>query len=34
VRTPLVERQITAQGPAGRSFTGAPLVMDQGWTAR
>jgi 3-hydroxybutyrate dehydrogenase len=21
-------------GPAGRSFTGAPVVMDQGWTAR
>ncbi|MDP9386291.1 MAG: SDR family oxidoreductase [Actinomycetota bacterium] len=73
VRTPLVERQISAQaevhgisngkvleevilaphavkrliepaevaetalflaGPAGRSFTGVPVVMDQGWTAR
>jgi NAD(P)-dependent dehydrogenase (short-subunit alcohol dehydrogenase family) len=21
-------------GPAGRSVTGAPLVMDLGWTAR
>jgi 3-hydroxybutyrate dehydrogenase len=20
--------------PAGRSFTGAPVIMDQGWTAR
>jgi 3-hydroxybutyrate dehydrogenase len=21
-------------GPDGRAFTGAPVVMDQGWTAR
>ena len=21
-------------GPGGRSFTGAPVTMDQGWTAR
>jgi len=21
-------------GPAGRAFTGAPVTMDQGWTAR
>ncbi len=21
-------------GPAGSSFTGTPVVMDQGWTAR
>ena len=21
-------------GPAGRSFTGVPVTMDQGWTAR
>lgn len=21
-------------GPSGRSFTGAPVVMDLGWTAR
>jgi 3-hydroxybutyrate dehydrogenase len=73
VRTPLVERQITAQaeahgipegevleqvilephavkrliepeeiaatslflaGPSGRAFTGVPVTMDQGWTAR
>lgn len=73
VRTPLVEKQITAQaevhgisedrvieeiilaphavkrlvepsevagvvafllGPEGRSFTGAPVILDQGWTAR
>ena len=21
-------------GPAGRAFTGAPVTLDQGWTAR
>jgi len=21
-------------GPAGRAFTGAPVVLDNGWTAR
>jgi 3-hydroxybutyrate dehydrogenase len=21
-------------GPAGRAFTGVPVMMDQGWTAR
>ncbi len=36
----LIEPEEVAQaalflaGPAGRSFTGAPVVMDQGWTAR
>jgi len=36
----LIEPEEVAQtalflaGPAGRSFTGVPVVMDQGWTAR
>lgn len=36
----LIEPEEVAQtalflaGPAGRAFTGAPVVMDQGWTAR
>ena len=30
----VAEASLFLAGPAGRSFTGAPLVMDQGWTAR
>ena len=30
----VAETSLFLAGPAGRSFTGAPVVMDQGWTAR
>ncbi|HEX8104533.1 MAG TPA: 3-hydroxybutyrate dehydrogenase [Solirubrobacteraceae bacterium] len=30
----VAETALFLAGPAGRAFTGAPVVMDQGWTAR
>jgi 3-hydroxybutyrate dehydrogenase len=30
----VAETALFLAGPAGRSFTGVPVVMDQGWTAR